>query len=173
MKCGIAILYILVCNVSNVSWFRLDIDNRNERFDYKRFNLYPSVNLAHDIIYRFSIFDTLRIREIRTAGHRIYRAAHKNANPHQSRNSRARPSNSDKTQLPGLRNPPYRKVYFFFLFSGSNLAALNPLLTVLNCKSYRSMDIIHRAIQQFSSINQNNRSYCNLLLYVCLIFQFF
>lgn len=62
----------------------------------------------------------------------------------------------------------------FFLFRmGSNLAALNPLLTVLNCKSYRSMDTIHRAIRQFSSINQNNRSYFNLLLYVCLIFQFF
>lgn len=131
-----------------ISSERLNINNRNERFDYKRFNLYPSVNLAHDIIYRFSISDTLRIREIRTAGHRIYRAARKNANPHQSKNSRARPSNSDKTQLPGLRNPPYRKVSpFFFLFRmESNLATLNLLLTVLNCKCHRSMNTIHCTI---------------------------
>jgi len=78
-------------------------DNRNnKRFDYKRFNLYLSVNLAFEVIYRFSISDTLYVREIRTAGHRIYCTARKNANPHQSKNSRSRPSNSDKTQFSGL-----------------------------------------------------------------------
>lgn len=116
--CGIAILQFNLRGVKCfvVSSGQLDIDNKNEWFDYKRFNLYPSVNLAFDIIYRFSISDTLRVREIRMAGHRIYRAARKNANPHQSKNSRARPGNSDKTQLSGLRNPPYRKVSFFFPF---------------------------------------------------------
>jgi len=33
------------------------LDNRNKRFDYKRFNLYLSVNLAFEVIYRFSISD--------------------------------------------------------------------------------------------------------------------
>ncbi|XP_011059837.1 PREDICTED: extracellular serine/threonine protein kinase FAM20C-like [Acromyrmex echinatior] len=45
-------------------------------------------------LLRFSISDTLDVREIQTARHRIYCPTCKNANPHQSKNSRTRPSNS-------------------------------------------------------------------------------
>lgn len=64
---------------------------------------------------------------------------------------------------------------FFLFWLRSNLALLNLLLTILNCKSHRSMDIVHRAVRQFSLMNQNIHT-CNLsfsihyTLYMCLEF---
>jgi len=133
--------------------------------------------LARDVIYRFSIFDTidardLRVREIRVSPRaartrNLSRDGRKNANPHQSEDSRARPGYPDRTQTrtPGLRNSPYRKVSpfpFRFLFFGG-FAAPDLLPTAIpNCKfSIRSTDGDHISSERALFADAIRRTRCN------------
>lgn len=126
------------------------------------FNLYPGVNLPLDIIYRFSIFDTLRVREIQPAEQRIYRAARKNVNLHQSEDSRPCPDNSDKTQSQIGLIAKFLPVPFFFFSIGSNSWQPNLLSTILNWKFGRSTDTVYHVRFVEESTIKNNCSHISI-----------